>query len=248
MSPSDDSPPGAQEGDANLQYGAAQDRMALLPNYYAWIAARFRAHVHGTVLELGCGAGHVLEHYLERAERVIGVDVNAELLRRLEQRHPGGRVRGIQADLRGDWHELEGLSADVVIALDVLEHFQDDAAFVARARAHVKPRGRLVLKVPAQSKLFGPMDLASGHFRRYDAEDLARLLAGAGFRTLALRPMNPLGAWSYRFKREQKTNFSKSLSPAKLRAANALMPLFATLDLVPGLNGLSLVGVFERGD
>lgn len=57
--------------------------------------------------------------------------------------------------------------------------------------------------------------------------------------------MNPIGAWAYRFKREKKTNFSKSISPAKLRVANALMPLFATLDHVPGLGGLSWIGAFR---
>lgn len=236
---------GSADDAANLAYDAAQDRMALLPNYYRWIASHFRDHVRGTVLELGCGAGMVVRHYLERAERVVGVDVNDELLRRLEANHPGGRVRGVRVDLRGDWHELDGLVADVVIALDVLEHFEDDAAFVARAKAHLAPGGVLVLKVPAQSRLYGPMDEASGHFRRYDAEPFAALLERAGFETLALRPMNPIGAWAYRFKREKKTNFSKSISPAKLRVANALMPLFATLDHVPGLGGLSWIGAFR---
>ena len=46
-------------GDGPL-YHEAQDRMALLPNYYAWIARHFIDHVSGTVLELGSGAGHVM--------------------------------------------------------------------------------------------------------------------------------------------------------------------------------------------
>lgn len=250
MPPARGSEPASTLGDAadaaNLGYDEAQDRMALLPNYYRWIARRFRDHVSGTVLELGCGAGMVIEHYLDRAERVIGADVNPELLRRLETRHPGGKVRGVRVDLRGDWSELAGITADVVVALDVLEHFEDDAAFLARARARLAPRGVLVLKVPAQARLYGPMDEASGHFRRYDAEPMRALLARAGFETLAMRPMNPAGAWAYRFKRERRTNFSKSVSPAKLKAVNALMPLLAALDHLPGFAGLSLVGVFRR--
>jgi SAM-dependent methyltransferase len=231
--------------DPNLAYQAAQGRLALLPNYYRWIASRFREHVRGTVLELGCGAGHAVAHYLDRAERVIGADVNEELLRRLEAEHPAAKVRGIRCDLRGDWRELEGLRADVVIALDVLEHFEDDLAFLEKAKRHCAPRGRLVLKVPAQSRLFGAMDRASGHFRRYDEEPLRELLARAGFRALALRPMNPAGAWGYRLRRERSTNYSSTFSPAKLRIVNALMPLFAALDHVPGLPGLSWIGTFE---
>jgi len=234
--------------DANLAYHEAQDRMALLPNYYAWIASRFREHVRGTVLELGCGAGLVVQHYVERVERVVGVDVNPELLQRLERAYPGGKVRGRIADLRGDWRELADCRADVVVALDVLEHFEDDAAFLRKARARLAPHGRLVLKVPAQTRLFGPMDRASGHFRRYDEPGLRVLVEREGFRTLAVRHMNPAGAWGYRFKRERETNFSKSISPGKLRAVNAFMPLLAALDRVPGLKGLSLIGIFERVD
>jgi hypothetical protein len=67
-----------------------------------------------------------------------------------------------------------------------------------------------------------------------------------GFETLALRHMNPAGAWSYRFKKEKQTNFSKTFSPGKLKLVNALMPVLAWLDHVPGLKGLSLIGVFRR--
>ncbi len=230
---------------SNLAYVAAQDRMALLSNYYRWIARRFRAQVSGTVLELGCGAGWVVDHYVDRARAVIGVDVDAELVHRLEARHPGGKVSGRVVDLRGAWEPLEGLRADVVVALDVLEHFADDGEFLEKVRRVLASRGSLVLKVPAQTKLFGPMDEASGHYRRYDEPGLRALLEKHGFETLELRHMNPVGAWGYRWKRERRTNFSRSISPAKLRLANALMPLFAALDYVPGLKGLSLIGVFR---
>ena len=36
---------GSADDAANLAYDAAQDRMALLPNYYRWIASHFRDHV-----------------------------------------------------------------------------------------------------------------------------------------------------------------------------------------------------------
>ena len=67
-----------------------------------------------------------------------------------------------------------------------------------------------------------------------------------GFTTLSVRPMNPAGAWGYKKKRVESTNYSKSISPGKLKVINALMPALALLDHVPGLKGLSLVGVFER--
>jgi cyclopropane fatty-acyl-phospholipid synthase-like methyltransferase len=154
-------------------------------------------------------------------------------------------VRTARVDLLGDWHELGDFRADVIVALDVLEHFADDGAFVAKLRRHLEPGGRIVLKVPAQSRLYGAIDEASGHFRRYDAQPLAQLLAAHGFRTLALRHMNAAGAWGYRLKRRRRTGFSLTFSPGKLRCVNALIPALALLDRLPGLKGLSLVGVFE---
>lgn len=230
---------------ANRVYHEAQDRMSLLPNYYAWICSHFAEHLSGSVLELGCGAGFVIRNYIGRVDSVFGVDLNPELLARLEAQYPGGKVRTACVDLRGDWHELGGLRADVIIALDVVEHFEDDGAFVEKLVRHLAPGGKVVLKVPAQSRLYNAMDEASGHFRRYDAEPLARLMQAHGFRTLALRHMNPAGAWGYRFKKQKQTNFSKTFSPGKLKLVNAVIPALALLDHVPGLKGLSLVGVFQ---
>lgn len=231
---------------SNLVYHEAQDRMSLLPNYYAWICSHFRDHLSGTVLELGCGAGFVIRNYIERVDRVIGVDINDTLLERLERSYPPGKMKTHRVDLRGDWHEIDGVTADVVVALDVVEHFDDDAAFVEKLAKHVKPGGRVVLKVPAQSKLYNEMDKASGHYRRYDDDQLARLMEAQGFKTLSLRHMNPAGAWGYRFKKQKQTNFSKTFSPGKLRAVNMAIPVLALLDKVPGLKGLSLVGVFGK--
>jgi SAM-dependent methyltransferase len=233
---------------SNLVYHEAQDRMALLPNYYSWICSHFRDHLHGTVLELGCGAGFVVRNYIDRVERVIGVDINRPLLERLERSYPPGKMRALCVDLRGDWPELAGLQADVIVALDVVEHFEDDRAFIDKLARHLRPGGKVVLKVPAQSRLYNEMDKASGHYRRYDGQQLVDLMRAAGFETLSMRHMNPAGAWGYRFKKQKQTNFSKTFSPGKLKAVNAAIPLLALLDHVPGLKGLSLVGVFARND
>jgi SAM-dependent methyltransferase len=236
---------GASLERSNLVYHEAQDRMALLPNYYAWIHSHFKDHLRGSVLELGCGAGFVVRNYVVRVDSVFGVDINPELLTALEKSSPPGKVRTACVDLRGDWREIEGVKADVVIALDVVEHFEDDRDFVEKLARHLLPGGKVVLKVPAQSRLYGEIDKASGHFRRYDESQLRGLMESLGFETLSLRHMNPAGAWSYRLKKERKSSFSNTFSPSKLRVVNALMPMIALLDRVPGLKGLSLIGVFR---
>jgi hypothetical protein len=62
----------------------------------------------------------------------------------------------------------------------VLEHLADDAAALADWAALVRPGGHLMLSVPAFGRRFGPMDTRVGHYRRYDPDQLAARLVGAG--------------------------------------------------------------------
>jgi SAM-dependent methyltransferase len=220
--------------------------MAHLPNYYAWICSHFASDLSGTVLELGSGAGFVVRSYADRVDKVIAVDLEEALLARLAASYPPGKIQTARVDLAGDWREIEGVRADAVVALDVLEHFEDDVGFVRKIARHVKPGGKVVLKVPAQSRLYGEIDRVSGHFRRYDVDGLRTLMEGQGFRTLRLRHMNAAGSWGYRMKRHRRASFSETFSPTKLKIVNALIPVLALIDRVPGLKGLSLIGVFER--
>jgi hypothetical protein len=69
---------------------------------------------------------------------------------------------------------------DLVLALDVLEHIDDDVAFVReQLRPLVADDGVLVVSVPAHQRLFTSHDVALGHFRRHDARSLRVLLEPA---------------------------------------------------------------------
>jgi len=69
---------------------------------------------------------------------------------------------------------------ELVLALDVLEHIDDDRAFVQDVLASlVAPGGILVASVPAQPRLFTRHDVALGHYRRHSAGSLRDLLSPA---------------------------------------------------------------------
>src|SRR6185295_9082658 len=73
---------------------------------------------------------------------------------------------------------LEGLKEkyDVVFLFDVLEHIQDPGRFLKAALWHLKPGGSIVINVPALQSLYSRYDQLIGHFLRYDAVSLRRLL------------------------------------------------------------------------
>ena len=57
---------------------------------------------------------------------------------------------------------------DIVIMLDVLEHIEDDAAFLQQEVVpRLKPESTLVISVPAHPSLFTSHDTFLGHYRRY---------------------------------------------------------------------------------
>lgn len=71
-------------------------------------------------------------------------------------------------------------SFDVVLALDVIEHLDDDAAALRACHELVSSGGLLVVTVPAGPSLWGRQDVVSGHRRRYTRRTLAGAFARAG--------------------------------------------------------------------
>ena len=232
----------------NRTYHEVQESMALLPNYFAWTYGRFRKYVSGVVVELGCGAGLGIRHYASRADVVYAVDHDPRLMSRVQSLVTSVPIYPIVADLLEDWTELAHLHADTVIMMDVLEHFRDDRAFISKAAALLKPRGAMIIKVPANRELYSSVDRASGHYRRYDTAELRRLADSAGLRVRVLRQINPLGAIAYRMKSGRATNFSRTFSPLQLKLMNLAMPIISIGDLVPALPGLSVVCVMDRAE
>ncbi len=70
---------------------------------------------------------------------------------------------------------------DAVVALDILEHVQDDAAVLREAYRALRPGGVLVVTVPAYQFLWSDHDEAVGHLRRYTRGPLVRMVRETGF-------------------------------------------------------------------
>jgi SAM-dependent methyltransferase len=74
---------------------------------------------------------------------------------------------------------------DLILAIDVLEHIQDDKATLELLRAHLKPGGLLLVCVPAFQLLWSDHDVFLEHLRRYSRYRLLQCMHAAG-----LRPLN----------------------------------------------------------
>jgi len=68
---------------------------------------------------------------------------------------------------------------DLVIALDFLEHFEDDDAVLRKLHSLTRAEGTLILCVPAREKKWDETDKWAGHFRRYEKLTIIKKLSEA---------------------------------------------------------------------
>jgi len=83
-------------------------------------------------------------------------------------------------------------SFDVVLALDVLEHLDDDLAGLRQAIRMLRPGGFLVITVPAFPFLWGGQDVVNHHRRRYTKRTLTGLLERGGLQNFEVTYFNTL--------------------------------------------------------
>jgi len=83
-------------------------------------------------------------------------------------------------------------SFDLVCALDVLEHIDDDAGALAQIERVLAPGGLFLFSVPAFGFLWGRQDVLSHHKRRYAKAELAERVRAAGLEIQHLTYFNTL--------------------------------------------------------
>jgi len=137
------------------------------------------------VVDVGCGTGIALREFPWRTRLRCGID-DSPIALALTRR------RGVHDLVRADVATLPVASdtIDVVLALDVIEHLDDDAAALREMARALRPGGHLLLHVPAFNVLWSGKDRINHHRRRYRRPTLRRLVRAAGLEPLHLAYLN----------------------------------------------------------
>jgi len=166
-------------------------RMYRLENSYWWFQGRksilmniLQQHIKidspsFRILDVGCGTGLMMEEIRRRGNEPVGIDFSPLAMTYCQK-------RGLTRCVRGDVTQLPVLenSCDAIIALDLIEHVEDDHALLGEFYKALRPGGVLLLSVPAYQFLWSEHDDALHHFRRYARADVRRLLNRSRFHVL----------------------------------------------------------------
>jgi SAM-dependent methyltransferase len=139
------------------------------------------------ILEVGCGNGGNLP-LLAKYGELSAAEVDDGARER-------AAARGLARIAKGRLpHGLPFLDErfDLIAALDVLEHVDDDAAALRALQARLDPGGVLVATVPAYSWLWSRHDEATHHKRRYTLPSFVAKVRAAGFAPLHASYFNTL--------------------------------------------------------
>ncbi len=122
------------------------------------------------VLEVGCGAGNVLE--LVKAGSRVGIDLSDYLLEKAGQRlGPGAQLHKMNAEAL----EFEDASFDRVYCTEVLEHVMEPRRVAAEMRRVLKPDGVAVISVPNEDLINRVKDAA------FRVPGVRRVVEAAGY-------------------------------------------------------------------
>jgi SAM-dependent methyltransferase len=159
---------------------AIQARLRAASAYNRWIVDEARPYLGRRVLDAGCGAGNLTELLLDR-ELIVAVDEWPEFVATMGERFEGaGNVTAHRGDLAdpGLVEQLRPYGIDSIICSNVLEHVDDDRQALSNFAQLLPPGGRAFLLVPAFPIIYGAMDAADHHFRRYTKRVLRRRVEG----------------------------------------------------------------------
>ncbi len=123
------------------------------------------------IFDFGCGSGYTVGYLQKLGYDVSGSDVSAEAI----EFGLSMGVQNLSVAHEGEiTHSEEGF--DLILALDVIEHIQDDSGAIRATERALKQGGMAIITVPAYQWLWGVQDEVAHHYRRYTAGSLTCIL------------------------------------------------------------------------
>jgi ubiquinone/menaquinone biosynthesis C-methylase UbiE len=139
----------------------------------------------GKVLDLGCGTGALLDQLQGCSAELWGLDRSQEGLKFCVMR---GHKNLVLAD--ATHIPFHAGYFDVITAIGLIEHLDDDESFLYEVKRLLKPNGTLILLTSSFPYLWSMHDTANEHKRRYYLRKINRQINEVGFQTIRFSHLN----------------------------------------------------------
>lgn len=211
--------------------------------YNKWTLQKFEKFIHGEILEVGCGIGNFTSSLINHGD-VWSIDINKEYVLKTNILI-GKKAKVGFGDIEKGVYFFKGQKFDSIVCLNVLEHIKNDMAAFKNMYGLLKNGGKLILLVPAHNFLYGEIDRSIGHLRRYEKEELIKMLESLKFKINISRKINFIGALGWYFAGKILQN--KSVNIRNIKIFNFFAPFILWFeDLIEPLFGTSILIVAEK--
>ncbi|MBI2613521.1 MAG: class I SAM-dependent methyltransferase [Candidatus Levybacteria bacterium] len=177
------------------------------------------------ILDIGCGAGKTMD-MLSYFGTIWGLDNNKRALSFCKKR---GFRHLVLADAADTGFENDFF--DVITMLDVLEHTEKNSTLQETKRI-LKPRGSMIITVPAYQWLWSAWDEVLKHKKRYTKHDLEETVRKNGFtvvRSSYMYSFLVLPIFIFRKLKSQKNSYESDFS-TNPSIINFLFALFSNIE------------------
>jgi glycosyltransferase involved in cell wall biosynthesis len=220
------------------------ERLNRAPRFTRWMADVILPYMGHRVLEIGAGIANMSVYLMPRSI-YWATDVNPYYLDKLcslRSTRPYLRVAYVDA---ADFATYPaGQDFDTVVCLNVVEHIPDDVGALKSIWDALQEGGAAIVLVPFGPKLYGSLDEALGHCRRYTEEQLVEVARQAGFKVEKVLKFNRSGVVGWWL--NGKVLHRRTFGLGQIRMLNVLTPLFRLVDSWLPLPPLSIIGIFRK--
>ena len=168
--------------------------LAECQNHRKWFAGFAKPYLGEHPIEIGSGLGDYALEWIPSVEKYTATEADPALFAELQKhmaQYPNVTVRQLllPTEERGDHSCL--------VSYNVLEHIDDHVGALQSMARLVRPEGYIVLVCPAFPFAMSPVDIATGHVRRYTKRTMRKALTDAGLEVVQVRYANSLGLICY---------------------------------------------------
>jgi glycosyltransferase involved in cell wall biosynthesis/precorrin-6B methylase 2 len=232
---------GVDEGLETLQ------SMRWARRYNRWVIGRIASHIGDRVLEAGAGIGDITAQLLDR-ELIVAADDNSSYLERLAANFANNpNVNPVALDLENaeEISKLREHRFDTIVCVNVIEHLKRDDEVLGAFFEILEPGGRAIILAPQGQWLYGSIDRALDHYRRYSRSELQQKMERAGFEIEEIFGLNRVAPpfWFLNGRVLRRT----SVPGAQVRFFDRIVPLVKIFDRVLPLPPLSLIAIGRKG-